>query len=708
MANALRAEQPARVAQPEDQQQKRLLIGDDRALLRFALILGGVLMMWRLYVACISNVIWEEGHFVVSGAHLGLAYPDIPGGFAWLSRLITLIFGWHVLPLRIVSMLIATAIPYGVYFMATPVVSHRNALWAAIVAMLMPTVTMNGTVYYPEGSLQLLLALMCGFMVRALKDPDTLKWWLWAGVTAMAGLLVHYRFLVPGLAAVAFLGISREGRRQWGRPGIYIVGGLGVLGLLPSIIYNAMHGWPAIQFHVVNRVVIDPDPRHIIGLMETQLGLTTPIFFAALCGGAWTSLTIDRNKPGAFLGYQSAGIFLFYCIQAIINKKIMPHWPFMAYVPVLAYAPGALIGFAAKARSPIGLRVRLGLIALGPILALVLGGIVTYYQCLFVHSAQIAYPLRQMNVLKNENYSLLEPDLAAADARARARFGPGVVWAASGHISAVHLEFPALGHRRDLYTLDEPYDVLTSRFVVARHDWGLDRSALMKAHAGQGVVLAIIEPSFLFHDPIQAAFSADLCRSFDDIEPFRIVTLPPGRTAIDLFTARVRSTPLAALPKGPCALVPNLYIAHPMRGQFVSVNDHSRYFGMAADPKGVTRVDVMIDHKVAAPTRFGFAVDPLAGIKPLRMTRFGFAVSEADRNEPFNTPQMLDWAPGWPNLQYDFQFPKGSLTPGQHVLTIRATHPDGTTAESDPRILYVTKGKGPASYFEKPGPVVTK
>jgi hypothetical protein len=89
----------------------------------------------------------------------------------------------------------------------------------------------------------------------------------------------------------------------------------------------------------------------------------------------------------------------------------------------------------------------------------------------------------------------------------------------------------------------------------------------------------------------------------------------------------------------------------------------------------------MIDHKVAAPTRFGL-------------------------NPPeFQTPDMLRWAPGWPKLQYDFQFPKGSLTVGQHVLTIRATRPDGSTVESDPRILYVTRGKGLPSYFEKPGPV---
>ncbi len=677
MAEQLKAIDFAPIDQPRAPGETRPLIGDDRALIRFALVLGAVLMVWRLYVACISHVIWEESHFVVSGRHLGLAYPDIPGGFAWLSRIITLIFGWHVLPLRIVSLAIATAIPYGVYFMATPVVSHRNAIWAAIVAMLLPTVTMNGTVYYPEGSLQLLLAMMCGCLLRALKDPDAMKWWLWAGVTAMAGILVHYRFLVPGLAAVAYLAANREGRKLWTKPGIYIVGALGFAGLAPSILYNATHDWPAVQFHVVNRVKIDLDPKHIIGFLETQIGITTPVFFAALCAGGRTALIRDRDRPGAFLAWQSAVIFLFYCLQAVVNKKIMPHWPFMAYVPLLAYVPDALIAFADAARTINGRRGRAALIAIGPVLCLVLGGLATVYQYLYVHSAQIPFGARQANILKNENWSLLEPDLAAADARARQRFGPDVVWASSGHISAVHLEFPALGHPRDLYTLDEPYDVLTSRFVVARHDWGLDRAALMKKQAGKGVVLAIVEPSYIFHDPVQVAFSEELCRSFDEIEPFRIATLPPGRTAIDLYTARVRAAPLPALAKAPCPLVPSLYIAHPLRGQFVSVHDHGQYFGIAADPKGVGKVDVMIDHKVAAPTRFG--------LNPAE----------------FHTPDMLDWAPGWPNLQYDFKFPEGALTPGQHVLTIRATRPDGSMVESDPRTLYVTKKKGLESYFEK-------
>src|SRR5690606_20604720 len=105
-----------------------------------------------------------------------LGYPDIPAGFPLLSRAVTAIFGWDLLPLRVFSLLIATAIPFAVYFMASGVVPKRQAIWAAILSVLIPPLSMSGTIYYPEGALQLLLALMLGCLLRAMRD-DNWKWW---------------------------------------------------------------------------------------------------------------------------------------------------------------------------------------------------------------------------------------------------------------------------------------------------------------------------------------------------------------------------------------------------------------------------------------------------------------------------------------------------------------------------------------------------
>ncbi|MBW8880236.1 MAG: glycosyltransferase, partial [Asticcacaulis sp.] len=82
----LNAEKPALGAQ-------KPLFGDDRSLIRAGLILLAMMTVWRFYIGLISHVIWEEGHFVVSGAYFALGYPDIPAGYPWIARLLTAIFG---------------------------------------------------------------------------------------------------------------------------------------------------------------------------------------------------------------------------------------------------------------------------------------------------------------------------------------------------------------------------------------------------------------------------------------------------------------------------------------------------------------------------------------------------------------------------------------------------------------------------------------
>ncbi|WP_040309575.1 glycosyltransferase family 39 protein [Asticcacaulis biprosthecium] len=637
------------------------IIGDDRLLIRAGLILLVFMTVWKLYIALITNVLWDEAHFVMSGAHPDLAYPDIPAGYPWLARLITSVAGWSILPLRLVSLAIATAIPFAVWFMARPVTSPRNAVWAAILALLCPAVTNNGPIFYPEGGLQLLLALMAGCLLRALID-GRMKWWIWAGVCAGLGLLVHYRFVVPGLAVFAFLLVHPLGRRQWTRPGLYVTAGLALLGLLPSLIYNVANDWPALQFHVVQRPRYTFSLEYVVEFVMKQIFMANPVFFFAMAMGAKAALWDERDKPAALLGYLGVGVFAFYAVQALFNKSVMPHWPWLAFVPLLALAPGVLIGFADRAASAKSRTFRTALIALGPALTVVFAGLITLMQYVNANEATVPYSLRGLDSSKHENWALVEPNLSDAVARAEARFGSEVAIAVNGHASAVHLEFPAVKGRQ-VYTLNDPDDLKT-RFVQARSQWNLDRAALVQGHAGEGVVLVLNSPDYVYHEGDgQVEFYKDVCGLFDDIEPFGVTELPPGRVALHLYTARVRATPKPFA--GPCVFLPSLYIGQPMRGAFLTTEEDGNYFGVAADSIGITKVDVIIDGQVVAPTRYG--LDP----------------------EGARMPDVLAFDPNYPRVQFDFKFPAGALKPGDHKLSIRATRSDGSTVDSLPRTIYV-------------------
>ncbi|ESQ76201.1 glycosyltransferase family 39 protein [Asticcacaulis sp. AC402] len=637
------------------------IIGDDRLLIRAGLILLAVMTVWKLYVALITNVLWDEAHFVISGAHLDLAYPDIPAGYPWLARLVTTIGGWNVLPLRLVALAIATAIPFAVWFMARPVTSERNAIWAAIIALLCPAVTMNGPIFYPEGGLQLLLALMAGCLLRAMTD-NGLKWWVGAGLCAGLGLLAHYRFVVPGLAVFAFLLAHPLGRRQWSQPGLYVTAGLAALGLLPAVIYNIANDWPALQFHVVQRPRLGLDLQFVVTLVVTQIVFANPVFFIAMAAGAKKALWDEHDKPAALLGYIGVGVFGFYVVQALFNKTVMPHWPLMAFVPLLVFAPGVLIGYVDRAASDRGRVFRTVLVALGPAITIVAGVVFSVMAYVSANQMPIPYSLRELDSSETENWTLAEPDLTAALARAKTRFGPDIAIAANGHNSAVRLEFPAVKGRQ-VYTLNDPDDLKT-RFVQARAKWRLDRDSLVRDHAGKGVVLVLNAPDYVYHEgKAEVDFYKDICGLFDDVEPFGVTELPPGRVALQLYTARVRATtkPFA----GPCPLLPSLYVGQPTRGAYLTTDDKTNYFGVAVDPIGITKVDVLIDGQVTTPTRYG--LDP----------------------EGARMPDVLTFDPNYPRVQFDFKFPDGALTPGEHKLSIRATRKDGTTVDSQPRTLYV-------------------
>ncbi len=648
----LGAERPVLGAQPQ-------FIGGDRRLVQFCAGLGAVLFTWKLYIAATYPVLWDEAHFAVSGAHLDLGYPDIPAGYPWLAHLVTAVAGWNVLPLRVVALLISAAIPFAIHFMAEPVVGRRNAIWAAIVSLIVPAVAMNGAIFYPESGLQLLLALMCGCLIRAV-SRDGLKWWIWTGVTAALGLLVHFRFLIAGLGVALFLCADPLGRQQWRKPGLYISAAIALLGLLPSLIYNASNAWPAVQFHILNRPRFAFGLNYLMGFMATQIFMGGFVFFAVMVVAVRREITGSRNTPGASLAWTGAAIFAFYALQAPFNKKIMPHWPWLAFVPLIAFVPGILRQYVDSAFTMTDRRFRAGLVALGPLLTVLAAGGFTYTAFAQGHGIALPEGLTTATNTKSENWSLLLPFARKAEDTARARFGGEPAWATNGHAQAVHLEFP--GVKRAVYTLDNPDDIAT-RFVVARHKWGLDRTALLRDRAGEGVVLVLQAPEFVYHEAEQAEFYHDICSHFSEIRRETTTILPPGQMEFAIYTARVGNVPDTA-PR-PCALLPQAYIARPALGDVLKVDDKGHYFGMAADTKGVSKVDILVDGKVAAHAHYG--LDP----------------------DGVHAPKLLAYDPNYPKVQYDFDFPKGTLTKGRHVLTVVATRTDGTTFTSDPRPVLV-------------------
>lgn len=644
------------------------MFGDDRGLLVALLVIWTLITLWKAAIAAVGNVIWEEAHFVVLGQHLDWGYTDVPAGWPLFARLCTTLFGWSPLAVRLPGLVISQAIPLAVYFAARPLAPRREALWAALLSLLIPPLTISGTVFYPEGAEQLLFALMLGCAVRAMEGRQ-LRWWALTGACGAFGLFIHDRFVMAGVGIVVFALVSREGRRLWLQPGFWLAGVIAAAGAVPALIYNMREHWPTLQYQVANR----PSAAHggfdlgqLLAFTIQQAGICTPVFFIALLAAAWRARRRARDGDAGAGLYFWAGVTVLgvYTGLSSVDRQIMPHWPFMAYLAFLPFLPATLIAYVNGPAWPHARPARAFLIGLGPALALVFAIGATVFEAAWTHPDLVPPAYRIVLQTRLEDWRQLETPLRRAEAVAASRFGgEPAVTAASGHIPALRLEFPGVAGRR-VYALDEPYDEFT-RFVLLRRQWGLDEQGLRRDHAGGPVVLAMPETDFMVYTKAETDFRRRVCGEIADLALFETVELPPGRVAVDLYTGRVRPTPLPLGPSDDCPLIPRLSLAEPTRGATLPAEEPFSGHGVAADPKRIASIDILMDGRVVAPARY--FLDPKGGAR----------VSEA-----------LSFDPDYPRLQFDFRVPGAVVTPGEHRLSVRATRPDGSTFEGATRTLY--------------------
>jgi 4-amino-4-deoxy-L-arabinose transferase-like glycosyltransferase len=88
---------------------------------------------------------------------------------------------------------------------------------------------------------------LAAFIVMRLVRRDAPRMWLLVGLVAAIALLTKLTVLFFGLALVLALLATPE-RRHLRTPWPWLAGGIAVLGLLPYVIWNAVNGWPTVEF----------------------------------------------------------------------------------------------------------------------------------------------------------------------------------------------------------------------------------------------------------------------------------------------------------------------------------------------------------------------------------------------------------------------------------------------------------------------------
>ncbi|MBC5798582.1 MAG: glycosyltransferase family 39 protein [Candidatus Eremiobacteraeota bacterium] len=294
---------------------------------RVALVLSALTFALHLAVANRYDVFRDELYFIVCGRHPALGYADQPplvpllaagfyglGAQTWLLRL---------------PAVIAAAVLVWLVIRFTRLIGGGDAAgWAAgIAAATAPvlmglTATLNTTTFEP-----LAWAFVAYALARALlRDDDRVLWW--CGL--VAGLAMEAKYALPlwlGTLAVGL--IATPQRRLFKRPALWGAVALAAAVGLPSLFWQAAHGWPFITLlhnAGVKDVAVTP-----LAFYANQVFVLNPWFAPLWLAGLVAPFVVRALAPLRFIA-----IAYVVAAFAIVAGHGKDYYLAPAYAPLFA------------------------------------------------------------------------------------------------------------------------------------------------------------------------------------------------------------------------------------------------------------------------------------------------------------------------------------------------------------------------------------
>lgn len=275
--------------------------------------LAGLSFVAHLLVAGNYGYFRDELYYLADGWHLQLGYVDHPLLMGWLAALLHSTIGDSPVAIHILPALACALIVVVTGLMARELGGGGVAQFAAGVAALFTIDFMATGSIFSMDVLDELWWVLASLIVAQLLRRDAPYLWLLVGLIAALALLTKLTVLFFGVALVGALLITPV-RRHLRTPFPWLGGGIAFLGLLPYLIWNAVNGYPTLEFwqHYAGR---GADPFDLltaqlgqINPMNLPLGIAGLVFYFRGTGAryrllGWTCvlvylvLTLLRTKP---------------------------------------------------------------------------------------------------------------------------------------------------------------------------------------------------------------------------------------------------------------------------------------------------------------------------------------------------------------------------------------------------------------------------
>jgi len=455
-----------------------------------------VLHLAYLAIACPFDLAPDEAHYWHWSRHLDSAYYSKGPLIAWLIRascellgpLSVYLTGSEVFAVRLPAVACHAAVLAGVYVLTAETLRDRRfALVTLALALTVPPMTAGAVLMTIDAPFLACWTWSLVFLHRAITDGRTWNWLLAGGFCGL-GLLAKFPMLLLPMSLVIYLLTDHQRRKQFHRPGLWIM--LGIVGLasVPIVEWNLRHGWVEVR-HVVHQVGGNGlNPLAPFAFLGGQFGFLIGYWFLAFLASAWSFRPPVADRGHAFLWHFSIPVWLVFLL-ASTRTEGQVNWPAAAYV---AGFPLAVAWVLRQVRDPSQGYRRFATgclvfaIALGSILTLMAHFPATLLRPILARLMDAPtpahpLPLRKLDpTCRLQGWSTLGKGVDAIRARVRAQTGQdpllaGMVWTIPGELSFYCEGHPeaysfglALADRHSQYDLWRPNPVADAQVFEGR------------------------------------------------------------------------------------------------------------------------------------------------------------------------------------------------------------------------------------------------
>ncbi|MHB8568573.1 MAG: glycosyltransferase family 39 protein [Nitrososphaerales archaeon] len=269
--------------------------------------------------------------YIVSGMHLSFGYVDFPPFIALVAAMLNAISSDSLFSIHVVSALADACLIFVSAMIVRELGGRRGAQLFAAAATLFSGALAFGSIFSMDIFDALWWTLLAYIVVRIIKRDEP-KLWLLFGVVAGIGLntkLTIVFFLLSIVIGLALSPARSYFRSKW----LWFGGAIALVFMSPYVIWNALNGWPTVDFYFHHGGLNGSGPADFVAL---QFLITNPLAFPLAIMGLYFFLRNSAGKGYRVLGFSFIILFLAFLI---FNGK--PYFMFAAY-PML-FAGGAVL-----------------------------------------------------------------------------------------------------------------------------------------------------------------------------------------------------------------------------------------------------------------------------------------------------------------------------------------------------------------------------